>query len=142
LTESQLWQKLAAAGHTGDDVREAVERCKREGYVDDVLFARLYIEGKTRSVGNARLVGELVRRGIDRERATHAVESADRGESERLQYALSKMLAKRPSLAYGSAARALERLGFPAPAIYRELRKDAAERFGTGDTEDSRFDPP
>jgi len=123
-------------------VRETVERCKREGYVDDALFARLYVEGRTKSVGNSRLVGELVRRGIDRDRAVAAVSGAEYGESERLQRALRKMLAARPTLAYASAARALERLGFPAPAIYRELRGHAAAGFSADATEDSRFDPP
>lgn len=130
LTEAQLWKKLLDRGYAHEDVRDAVDRCKSDGYVDDALFARLYVEGKVKAVGDARLVAELVRRGIDREAAASSVSVADRDEHARLNDALVKVRRTRPGLGYSGVARALERLGFPASAIYRVLREEACLAFG------------
>jgi SOS response regulatory protein OraA/RecX len=142
LTEAQLWSRLAGKGYADDQVREAVAWCKAEGYVDDALFARLYVEGRARSVGDARLVGDLVRRGIDRDAAAATVQECERTEDERLAEVLGKLTRTRPGIGYGSAARALERLGFPAPAIYRHLRRHASRIGATADPcEDSLSAP-
>jgi len=127
LTESQLWARLARRGYEDDEIRGAVESCKADGFVDDALFAQLFVEGRTKEVGNARLVAELVKRGIDRDAAKRTVASAGRNEDERLGAALAKLYRTRAGLGYASAARALERLGFPAAAIYRHLRARASE---------------
>ncbi len=140
LTEVQLWTKLAQRDYSEDEVRAAVESCKSDGFVDDSLFAQLFVDGRVKAVGNARLVADLVRRGIDRDAAKACVAGAERVEDERLAAALEKLFRTRASLSYPSAARALERLGFPAPAIYRHLRSraqcafadDAAEGIGEG----------
>ena len=129
LTESQLWTRLQRRGYDDDEIRDAVERCKADGFVDDQLFARLFIDGKVKAVGNARLVAELVRRGIDRDAALRGVDGAEREEDERLALAIDKLYRTRASLSYPSAARALERLGFPAHAIYRHLRTRAHDEL-------------
>lgn len=126
LTEAQLWQRLGRRGYSDEDVRSAVERCKLDGYVDDALFARLYVEQKRKDVGDVRLIGELVRKGIDRHAACAVVQSTDNGEDERADRAVQKLFRTKPELGYPSAARALERLGFPASLIYRKLREHAA----------------
>jgi regulatory protein len=123
LSESQLWDRLARRGYAEDDIRSAVESCKRDGFVDDALFARLFVDGRVKAVGNSRLVAELVRRGIDRDAAKASVASAERDQEERLGSAIDKLFRTRSNLSYPSAARALERLGFPASAIYRQLRE-------------------
>ncbi len=131
LTEVQLRTKLTQRGYAEDDVTTAVEQCKSDGFVDDALFAQLFVDGRAKAVGNARLVADLVRRGIDRDAAKASVAGAERVEDERLASALDKLFRTRTRLSYPSAARALERLGFPTPAIYRHLRTRAQSEFAS-----------
>ena len=125
LTENQLWTKLQARGYDDDAVAAAVAACKADGYLDDRLFAALYVEGARKAVGDARLRAELVKRGIDREVAAGAVAAATRDERARIEAALDVIRRSQPALAYASVARRLERLGFPSHAIYAILRERA-----------------
>src|SRR5579885_604783 len=125
FTEAQLYAKLERKGFEDDAIAAAVASCKRDGLLDDALFATLYVETKRAAVGDARLVGELVKRGIDRDAARERVASAGAPEPERIAAAYEKMRRAKPELSYQSAARKLERLGFPASLIYRVLRERA-----------------
>ena len=126
LTEAQLWSKLQRKGYEDEAIRGAIDRCRAEGYVDDKLFAHLYVEGKQKALGDVRLVGELIRKGIDRDAAHRAVQTSSADQSERLDSAIEKIYRTKPGVSYPSAARALERLGFPASMIYSRLRDRAA----------------
>jgi regulatory protein len=130
LTEAQLRQRLAARGYADEAIAGAISSCKRDGYIDDALFASLYVEGPRKAVGDVRLVAELVRRGIDREAAQRAVSAAPRTQTERIALAFDKLRRAKRELSYQSSARALERLGFPTSLIYRVLREHAATAFG------------
>ena len=125
LTEAQLWSKLEARGYEHEDVAAAVASCKHDGYIDDRLYASLYVEGARKAVGDARLRADLVRRGIDREAAAAVVEAAPNDESARIGAAYDKIARTQPHLAYPALARRLERLGFPTALIYRTLRERA-----------------
>jgi regulatory protein len=129
LSESQLWKKLAAKGYPDDEIAAAVASCKRDGFIDDALFATLYVEGARKAVGDARLVAELVKRGIDRDAAVRTVEAGERDQTARIEAAYAKLARTKPNLSYQSAARALERLGFPTSLIYRTLRGHAQAAF-------------
>ena len=127
LTEAQLWSRLERKGFEDDEIVEAVARCKRDGYLDDRLYAELYVSGTRKAVGDARMVAALTAKGIDREIARVSVERGPTNERERCNAALDTLRRRRPDIGYPSAARSLERLGFPASVIYAILR----ERIGS-----------
>ena len=127
LTEAQLWARLERRGYLDTEIAETVASCKRDGYLDDKLYAELYVHGTRKPVGDVRLIAALVAKGVDRDVARHSVTSGPRGERERCTTALDALRRRRPEISYPSAARALERLGFPASLIYAILR----ERIGS-----------
>jgi regulatory protein len=130
LTEAQLFAKLGRKGFDDETVAAAVASCKRDGLIDDALYAALYVETKRAAVGDSRLVAELVKRGIDRDAARERVAAAESSEADRIGAAYDRIRRGKPDLSYQSAARKLERLGFPASMIYRVLRERAGAELG------------
>jgi regulatory protein len=125
LTEAQLAAGLQRKGFDDDAVAAALASCKRDGLLDDRLYASLYVEGRRAAVGDARLVAELVKRGIDRDAARERVAASEAPEAQRIATAYDRLRRTAPQLSYPAAARKLERLGFPAALIYRVLRERA-----------------
>ena len=56
--------------------------------------------------------------------------AASTPEAERVAAAYDRIVRIQPSVSYQSAARKLERLGFPASLIYRVLRERAGAELG------------
>lgn len=125
LTEAQLRARLERRGYDDDAIGAAVSRCKEERYLDDALFAALYIERARDAKGDRRLVGELIRRGLDAQSAQRALAEASHSERDRCIEALAKLRRTQPRASYPSLARSLERRGFPASLIYAILREAA-----------------
>jgi regulatory protein len=130
LTEAQLHARLERKGFDAEVAAAAVASCKRDRLLDDALYAALYVEGRRAPVGDNRLVAELVKRGIDRDAARERVAESSATESERIASAYARLRRAQPSVSYASAARRLERLGFPASSIYRVLRDHAGAELG------------
>ena len=125
LTEAQLWSRLERKGFLDDAIAAAVASCKRDGYLDDKLYAELYVHGAgaRKAVGDVRLIAALIAKGIDAQIARTSVDAAPARERERCVAALDSLERRRPGIGCPSAARALERLGFPASLIYAVLRE-------------------
>lgn len=127
-----MWKRLETRGYDDAEIAAAVAACKSDGYVDDRLYAALYVEGARKAVGDARLRADLVKRGIDREAAADIVAAAPLDERARIEAAYAKIRRLQPQLTYPAVARKLERLGFPSSAIYRLLRERAGTELGAG----------
>jgi regulatory protein len=72
--ERELANKLERRGHTGDAIAAAAERLRALGLLDDLVFARAYIAGRTgRGRGPIRLRHDLHRLGVAKEMAEQAL---------------------------------------------------------------------
>lgn len=75
-TEHELRAAMVERGYPGEAITQVLARLRRAGYVDDELFASMWVDSRHRGHGLARraLTTELQRRGVDRELVTEAVE--------------------------------------------------------------------
>jgi SOS response regulatory protein OraA/RecX len=129
LTAQQLRDRLVRKAFAPEDIDDALQRAHNERYLDDALYAELYLETQSAGIGDRRLIGNLVKRGIDRDTALSALQKSSSDEAARLATAYAKLRRTRANVSLPSAARALERLGFPATAIYRFLQAQGPELF-------------
>ena len=66
-TESQLRSKLALGGYPEDIVGEAVEYVKSFGYIDDMEYARSFIESRKDKKSRKELYAALGQKGVEKE---------------------------------------------------------------------------
>jgi regulatory protein len=72
--EQELGNKLERKGHDRDAIAAATGRLRRLGLLDDLVFARAYIAGRTgRGRGPVRLRHDLGQLGVAREAAEQAL---------------------------------------------------------------------
>jgi len=129
LTKAQLGKKLRDRGFAPEAVREAVAECERRRYLDDRVFAQLYVKSilERKPVGPMRLLSDLVRQGVDHHVARAIIDEASDDEEARIERALSKLETTRPGDRPDRLARRLHTMGYTAPAIARVLRRRAQD---------------
>jgi regulatory protein len=86
-TAAEVEAKLARSGFEPEQVRDAIERLRALGYVDDARYARLFVTDKRLldAWGSERIGRELARHGVERGLIEAALEeqAGEGGELER-----------------------------------------------------------
>lgn len=79
-------------------VERVFERLTAKGYIDDVAFARFWVENHNQRKGTSRrkLQAELAAKGIDRSIADSALEASERQDATELDKIISKKAARYP----------------------------------------------
>lgn len=117
-----LERRLIQKGHPREAAQTAVARAAAAGLLDDLIFAKRYVEAKSaRGRGPARLMRDLFGMGVDRATAEEAV-GLTWSEDESLLTA-SRALAQKRASQLG---------GLPAPVKRRRVLAYLARRGFTG----------
>lgn len=126
---AELGRYLARLGPP-ETVRAVQRRLEREGLLDDLRFARLWVTSRRarRGLGFARLRKELLARGVSREvaeEALRAIREEDEAElAERLADArLRAYRGLKPEVAARRLGAYLARRGFPWTTVLSVLRR-------------------
>ncbi|QHT60766.1 RecX family transcriptional regulator [Paenibacillus lycopersici] len=131
-TEKEIMRYLARKALDEQAARQAIERLRKEGLVNDPVYAELYAAQRMRSQmkGRRLLQQELLQRGIKRDTAKEAASKLN-AESE-TEIAVSAAMKKWPHIKgeirerKQKLAAFLLRRGFPSSSV-REAVKAAAE---------------
>lgn len=103
-----LERRLIQKGHPRDAAQAAVSRAAAAGLLDDLVFAKSYVEAKSaRGRGPARLMRDLFQMGVDRSTAEEAV-GLTWSEDESLLTA-SRTLAEKRAAQLGALPRPVKR---------------------------------
>lgn len=75
----EIFKKLLNKGYKKEDISEVLEKMKREGFIDDILFAKAFAEEKLtkKKVGLIKVKAELMKKGVDRKIIDAALSDAD-----------------------------------------------------------------
>lgn len=126
-TESEVVDRLARAGYEKPVVAEAVARLKRLRLIDDVAFAREWVEERMRrkGAGPAVLRRELLAKGIDDTTADEVIAQALPDEVTRATEVAAGLVARMGDLALAKQAARLSgglaRRGFSQEAVEAAL---------------------
>lgn len=93
-TESQLRTKLRQSCYTEDVVEAALAYVKSFGYIDDLDYAKRYIQNRQNQKSKRELYAQLVGKGIERELIELAMEECYPGEDDEIE-AIRRLAAKR-----------------------------------------------
>lgn len=93
-SEHELRRKLAAKRFENAEIDEAIERLRREKWIDDERFAGAFVRTRAaKKVGPARIKRELSAAGVDRATADRAL--AENRDDERTSSDLAALAEKR-----------------------------------------------
>lgn len=84
-TESQLRTKLRQSCYTEDVVEAALAYVKSFGYIDDLDYAKRYIQNRQNQKSKRELYAQLVGKGIERELIELAMEECYTGEDDEIE---------------------------------------------------------
>lgn len=150
-TRWELTRRLRRGGATPEVIDGTLERLAELGYVDDLAFARWWIEERDRHAprGRRMVEAELRQRGVQREvieslrgeepepvQGPHDAEGLPSTEGDRARIALERHLRGRP---LPTDQRALQRVGMFLvrrgfdPETVRGTLREAAEAHDAGD---------
>lgn len=126
----ELNDRLRRHGITAEVRRRVLDRLTEDGFLDDLRFARAWIQGRltTRPSGRVRLRAELLRKGVAAEVIEQALREAfAMADEQELAVAVARARLRRyrgesPEVASRRLAGVLHRRGFSAGAIARALR--------------------
>lgn len=98
-TEKQMCDYLLKKGYADEIVHHVVSKLKDYRYLDDKLYASLYVEQNSKTKGERRLTQELQQRGISKSQAEEAAQTDSETEWQNaLVLAKKYMRGKSPDL--------------------------------------------
>ncbi len=128
-TRKQLTDKLIQGEYPQECIEEAIAYVESYGYLDDLRYAKDYIEYHISSRSRGRMEIDLMRKGIGRDLIRQAFEELDELGVEQDEAAMIRELLSKKKYCAQEATRQeqqrmygfLYRRGFHADAIVREL---------------------
>ena len=93
-TESQLRTKLKQGGYVEDAVEAAIRYVKSFGYINDMEYARSFIDSRKDRKSKKELYAALLQKGVPAEIVGQVFEEADYGEKDSRQ-AIEALMRKR-----------------------------------------------
>jgi regulatory protein len=96
-SESEIRRRLREAGFAPETIDAAVDRLRKSGQVDDVAFARFWVENRAefRPRGARMVESELRSKGVDREVVREALAQDDLAPPEEQAYRVASKAARR-----------------------------------------------
>ncbi len=128
-TAKELVRKLADKGFNADDINNAVEKLKAEGYLSDERFAEVYLRSRLRKTAEGKpvLIMRLLEKGVPKVPAS-AMVSAAWDDEEYLPSLIREW--NKQSTKYGreKAGQKLLQKGFTLTEIRKAEEKSNEER--------------
>ena len=128
-SEWELRDKLADSGFSEDEIEDAVEYVRSFHYIDDLRFAKRFLEIHQENRSERRLRQDLKGKHISEENIEIAFEEVFRGDADTIRHELRKRLGNCTDVSELSEkerrkiAMSLYRKGYQTEDIFREMEK-------------------
>ena len=130
-TEKELYDRLKKTGYSEETVNAAMEYVKSFGYIDDVRYARKYIEIFRDRKSRRKMMYDMAAKGVDREVIENAfLEYPEYDETDLIRRLAEKKLRGRDLTEPGvwqKTAAYLARRGFASGDIVKVLQSSLHE---------------